>query len=239
MASGWAWLGLDQVGGIENMLIEEPEQVAKAKLALRGWVYFQPASDAPEGFYELARNATFAATWLLPVPDINDNIAAIATSTYAANMYDAVVLYAMAYAALNATMPGGQQLAQEMRNLSFRGMTGQVELDGNLDMLEVVGVMNYATVGAHQVGACYSRLGGTLRQYEPVANRRVVWPGGSTGMPPDVLLLPQPFQLSAGAAAAIAAFSVVAGILLMYTCLTRGHIFFWRMVVPFAGGRPF
>ena len=229
VASGWAWLGLDQLGGVENEA-KGPGELANAKLALRGWVYFQSHSDAPEGFYERARNATLAADGI--------HESGITSSTYAANMYDAVVLYATAFAAVNVTMPGGRQLVQAMRNLSFRGMTGQVALDTNLDMLEVIEVMNYATAGAHQVGLCYPRLDGTRRRYEPVANRQVVWPGGSSEIPADAEDSPQPFQLSAGAAAAISAVCVVAAIILSYTCLTKGHIICLRMVVPIYGARP-
>ena len=228
-------MGLDDLGGVENQAIGPPEEVANAKLALRGWVYFQPHSDAPEAFYERARNATLAANSQSP-DGIHDSD--MTTSTYAANMYDAVVLYATALAAVNATMPGGRQLVQAMRNLSFRGMTGQVALDTNLDMLEVIEVMNYATAGARQVGLCYPRLGGTHRHYEPVANRQVVWPGGSSEIPTDAQDLPQSFQLSAAAAAAISAVCVMAAIILSYTCLTKGHIICLRMVVPIYGGRP-
>ena len=230
LARGWVWLGLDQLGGVENEVTGSPEEVANAKLALRGWVYFQPRSDAPEGFYERARNATLAADGI--------HESGITSSTYAANMYEAVVLYATAFAAVNVTMPGGRRLVQAMRTLSYRGMTGQVALDTNLDMLEVIEVMNYATAGAHQVGLCYPRLDGTRRRYEPVANRQVVWPGGSSEIPADAEDSPQPFQLSAGAAAAISAVCVVAAIILSYTCLTKGHIICLRMVVPIYGARP-
>jgi hypothetical protein len=230
VASGWVWLGLDDLGGVENQAICPPEEVANAKLALRGWVYFQSHRDPPEGFYERARNATLAADGI--------HESGITSSTYAANMYDAVVLYATAFAAVNVTMPGGRRLVQAMRNLSYRGMTGQVALDTNLDMLEVIEVMNYATAGAHQVGLCYPRLDGTRRRYEPVANRQVVWPGGSSEIPTDAEDSPQPFQLSAGAAAAISAVCVVAAIILSYTCLTKGHIICLRMVVPIYGARP-
>jgi hypothetical protein len=195
-----------------------PEQIAKARLALRGWLYFQPfVPNAPTAFFQRARNTTDAiratSAGLGGVTAVASSAAAIgdtATSPYAANMYDAVVLYAMAFAAANATMPNGQQLVQAIRNISFQGVTGEVDLDENLDMPGAIEVMNYnyADDVASQVGVYYPDVF-PLQQYVPVPTRAVIWPGGSNAIPKDAEASSSPFQVITGVAAII--LGVVAG----------------------------
>jgi hypothetical protein len=247
VATGWAWLGLDQLGGIEHQNMAAPEQIAKARLALRGWVYFQPfVPNAPTAFYQRARNTTDASratsAGLGGVTAVASSAAAIgdtATSPYAANMYDAVVLCAMAFAAANATMPNGQQLVQAIRNISFQGVTGEVDLDENLDMLGAIEVMNYnyASEVASQVGVYYPEV--SLQQYVPVPTRAVIWPGGSNVIPKDAEASSSPFQISAGVAAII--FGVVAGVVavvgaLCCVCFCKwGRVKCMQSVIPGMG----
>ena len=117
-------------------------------------------------------------------------------STYAFNLYDAIMLYAHAADALlrNASAGGladPHLLVRAMMNTSFATPGGIVELDGRGDMPEPVAIMNYKRVRADSPELHSIKLG----VHEP--HRRVfvltpqsgdvVWPGGLRSVPKGLI----------------------------------------------------
>jgi hypothetical protein len=190
LEAGWAWLGLDTVSGADAFAADGPESAEAAKAAMNGWVYFAPSNTAPAAFFDRVREATRAHFSPQPGGDVGHEDAL--SSPFAANMYDAVMLYALALAAATdlGRSPNGEFVAKAMRNVSFDGMTGRVELDENGDMRESIGAMNSVlesdgAVHGRQVGV-YS---GLSRRYSPTWNNTVVWPGGVWTVPTDSALM--------------------------------------------------
>ena len=189
LEAGWAWLGLDTVAGAEAFAADGPKSAEAAKAAINGWVYFAPSNTAPAAFFDRVREATRARFSPQPGGDVGYEDAL--SSPFAANMYDAVMLYALAVLALAAATdpsrsPNGELVAKAMRNVSFDGMTGRVELDENGDMRESIGAMNSVL---ESDGAVHGRpvgvYDGPSRRYSPTQNNTVVWPGGVRAMPAD------------------------------------------------------
>ena len=104
---------------------------------------------------------------------------------YAANLYDAVMLYAVAAGKHLDELSNGTLIVNSMRNASFAGMTGRVELDEDGDMKESIRAMNYllksdekqmhgSQIGVHDA---------LSRRYSPLQNIEVIWPGGLRVVP--------------------------------------------------------
>jgi len=134
------------------------------------------------------------------------------STPFAANMYDAVVLYAMAIGRNSSGPLNGRRLVQAMRNVSFDGMTGRVEIDENGDMKESIRAMNYllgsdGAMRGRQIGVHSAPSG----RYSPLESHTMVWPGGSGAAPIDFIDSAEPpssfntawVLVGAGAAAAM------------------------------------
>jgi ABC-type branched-subunit amino acid transport system substrate-binding protein len=68
-------------------------------------------------------------------------------NSYAANLYDAVILFALAAGEHLDELSNGALIVAAMRNLSFDGMTGRVQIDQSGDMKESLRAMNYVLEG--------------------------------------------------------------------------------------------
>jgi hypothetical protein len=104
-------------------------------------------------------------------------------NSYAANLYDAVILFALAAGEHLDELSNGALIVAAMRNVSFDGMTGRVQIDQSGDLKESLRAMNYVlegdgTMHGKQMGV-YSTLD---RQYSAVQHD-VIWPGGSDVVP--------------------------------------------------------
>ena len=104
-------------------------------------------------------------------------------NSYAANLYDAVILFALAAGEHLDELSNGALIVAAMRNVSFDGMTGRVQIDQSGDLKESLRAMNYVlegdgTMHGKQIGV-YSALD---RQYSAVQHD-VIWPGGSDVVP--------------------------------------------------------
>jgi hypothetical protein len=140
LVQGWAWLGLDTVAGADGSALHQLESPEAAKAAMQAWVYFEPTNAAPAAFFARARAATRAN---FPQQfDDDAQLDALATP-FAANMYDAVMLYAMAVGSNSSRRLNGRHLSLVMMNMSFDGMSGRVELDEHGDLKESISAMNY------------------------------------------------------------------------------------------------
>ena len=210
LVQGWAWLGLDTVAGAEMSAIPNLESIEAAKAALHAWIYFEPDNTATVAFFDRVRAAT-RADFPLHTDDPQTAERNALSTPFAANMYDAVVLYAMAIGiGRNSSGPlNGRDLVKAMRNVSFDGMTGRVEIDENGDMKESIRAMNYllgsdGAMRGRQIGV-YSAPSG---RYSPLESHTIVWPGGSGAAPIDSAEPPSSFNtawvlVGAGAAAAM------------------------------------
>jgi hypothetical protein len=185
VVQGWAWLGLDTVAGAEVSAIENLEA---AKAAMHGWVYFVPHNAAPAAFFDQVVAATRTN-----FPDQSGSVAQrdFRWTPFAANMYDAVMLYAMAVGSNSSQRLNGRSVVLAMMSVSFDGMTGRVELDTSGDMKESISVMNYVlesnkAMRGRLIGVC----DGLSPRYSPLMNSTVIWPGGVQELPSDLAVVP-------------------------------------------------
>ena len=182
VVQGWAWLGLDTVAGAEMSGIGDLKSTEAAQAAMNGWVFFVPHNAASAAFFEQVAIATRAN-----FPDQSGSVAQreFRWTPFAANMYDAVMLYAMAVGS-NSNL-NGRSVVLAMMNGSFDGMTGRVELDKSGDMKESIRVMNYVlesdgAMRGRQIGVYDS----PSSRYSAIANNTVVWPGNGHAVPADM-----------------------------------------------------
>jgi hypothetical protein len=182
VVQGWAWLGLDTVAGAEVSGIDDLKSTEAAKAAMHGWVYFVPHNAAPAAFFDQVVAATRTN-----FPDQSGSVAQrdFRWTPFAANMYDAVMLYAMAVG--SDSNLNGRSVVLAMMSVSFDGMTGRVELDTSGDMKESISVMNYVL---ESDGAMRGRPIGVYdslnSRYSTLANNTMVWPGNVHSIPADM-----------------------------------------------------
>jgi hypothetical protein len=209
LSQGWAWMGIDMVRGAENGV--KGQDLAVAQAALHGWIYFKPSSAASQEFFDRVKAASIADFGQQLGDDESTNL-------YAANLYDAVMLFASTAGKHLEELSNGKLMVQAMMNASFDGKTGRVELDESGDMKESISTMNYV----HESGVmCSRRIGfydALSRRYAPVHNGTVVWPGNVHAVPADIAASPtdQGFDtvwLLVGAA--VSAVVVVAGVTIL------------------------
>jgi ABC-type branched-subunit amino acid transport system substrate-binding protein len=188
MLLGFAWLGLDSVPGSLKLKSSEA-----SKAALHGWVYFEPSNVASAAFFDRVRQQTQDR---FPEPPDGKPLSneSLSLTPFAANMFDAVLLYAMAASRhlheLSDGAAHGELMVEAMMNVSFDGQTGRVELDANGDMKESIRAINFllqsdGAMHGKRVGV-YNAVG---RQYTADPNRTIIWPGGTTSVPVDNLLV--------------------------------------------------
>ncbi|XP_055592109.1 atrial natriuretic peptide receptor 1 isoform X2 [Uranotaenia lowii] len=101
--------------------------------------------------------------------------------------YDGVILLGMA---LNETLNeggdirDGTAITRKMWNRSFGGITGHVRIDDNGDRDADYSILDLDPItGRFEVVAHYY---GRNREYSPVKGKRIHWPGGREGPPPDI-----------------------------------------------------
>ncbi|XP_046661172.1 atrial natriuretic peptide receptor 1 isoform X2 [Homalodisca vitripennis] len=101
--------------------------------------------------------------------------------------YDGVFLLGLA---LNETLTegldirNGRAITRKMWGKSFQGITGHVRIDENGERDADYSVLDLDPItGKFEVVAHYY---GINRKYKQVANKRIHWPGGKEGPPPDV-----------------------------------------------------
>ena len=123
---GWALLGLTAVPGSEKSVDEALRQQAMA--ALNGFIYFAPVVPHKMSFLGRVMEATntyFNGTLETPSE----------VSPYAANLYDAIVLYATTLARINPSINAlDGDFVAAMKETRFDGMSGMVSLDEHGDI---------------------------------------------------------------------------------------------------------
>ena len=179
MAWGWAFMGLDMVSGCEKGL--QGTALKRAQEALHGWMYFEPSSAATQSFFDNVKAAS--------ISDFGQSLDGNAqVNLYSANLYDAVMLFALVAGRHLGKPSDGKLMVADMLNASFDGMTGKVALDDSGDMKESIKVLNYKLASDGRMHS--SKMGvfdGISRAYVAILNATAIWPGGS-GVPPMSLL---------------------------------------------------
>jgi atrial natriuretic peptide receptor A len=177
LTKGWCWMGLDMVSGAEEGL--KGTDLAIAQTALSGWVYFEPHNVASPEFFDRVMAASTSIGQTLDSNNRNP-------TPFSANLYDAVILFALAAGNHLQELSNGKVMVEAMRNASFDGMTGRVEIDQSGDMKESLLVLNYllgndGSMKRNTMGV-YDALS---RHYNPARGYTIVWPGGVGATPKD------------------------------------------------------
>ncbi len=84
---GWAWLAFDTLPGAEQHVESSYPQLDTVLTALSGWMYIEPYKPAPTSFFESVRERSQTDFGQLLEPNAT-------VSAYAANLYDAIFLFA-------------------------------------------------------------------------------------------------------------------------------------------------
>ena len=175
---GWAWLGLSDLAEVDR----EPgvPRFAGARSAMAGWVYFEATYQAPSAFYDLVREATRSS-----FPEVYEPADPVSLS--AANLYDAVMMWAVVAGRHSGKVYDGRRVTEWLRNVSFDGVGGRVELDTNGDMKMSIQLVNYVDETGLIRDVVVGTYDAALQQYVPSANRSIIWPGGSAAIPSAAL----------------------------------------------------
>ncbi len=176
MVSGWAWIGLDAMDGSGGYA--PIDQMADAKLAFNGWVYFEPHVAAGREFFDRVHNATRS-----DFPRLFDEN--VLPTRYAASMYDAITLFAtVANAQSWHPDQGGRAfLNQSIGNTSFVGTTGLVKLDLNGDLRLSYQVLNLVVKNGAVARIAVGMFSAGTQSYSSVI--AIIWPGGKDAVPAD------------------------------------------------------
>ena len=183
VAAGWAWLGLDSVGEAFNQAQRlQATQLPALALAqaLNGWIYFVAYTQASASFYKSVLEATRSYDFPRFVDDT------VAEPLYAANLYDAILLYANTlHNNLEAQDDSVRLKDQMIAGVAFDGKTGRVALDERGDLIQSISIMNSklgsdGTMVQHAVGL----FDGATKEMTPMT-QRVTWPGGESVTPID------------------------------------------------------
>ena len=98
-------------------------------------MYFEPSSAATQSLFDRVRAAS--------ISDFGQNLNGNTdVSLYSANLYDAVMLFALVAGRHLGRPSDGELMVADMLNASFDGMTGRVALDEHGDMKESIRVLN-------------------------------------------------------------------------------------------------
>jgi hypothetical protein len=179
MQQGWGWIEFG-----ESIVACEfsggAKTAADVAAALHGWLYLEPVPDTTQPSLQ-------GVEGVLPLgaPTFQSAFGpGQGQGRHAANLYDAVYLFALAADALlrqGTALNHRGALLDELRNTTFVGLRGRVTLDSNGDRVEKLGIMNYlgqfnaTVIGQWSVLAGFSRL-----PLQPL-----VWPGGGAAIPSD------------------------------------------------------
>jgi hypothetical protein len=210
LTTGWAWLGLDTVDGAETYA-PSGVSLGAAKTAMHGWLYFEPHTAAPALFFDQVENET-AAHFPGAAGD------ALVSAFAATSMYESVLLFSRVAVLHPSLLRSGRAMANAMRNFSFDGRTGHVELDDHGSKRESIHVVNYLR---HADGEMHRRTVGVWhplqREYLPLSQAApVVWPGGTSVKPGSVAAEGSGFQASWVLGGAAAGSLILIGALLIF-----------------------
>jgi hypothetical protein len=183
IAVGYAWLGFESTEPFESVE-GSPELQTTTKLsdALQGWLFLSQMSSVSQSFLDRVRAAR---TPIVGDPFVDD------VDLHAAYLYDSIMLYARAAGQMlraKQSLSNGPAVVEEMKSVSFQGMTGLVQIDSRGDRLQSVQTENVVLNAAGALER--TRVGvfdASSQKYMTEAGRTVVWPGGATTIPVDTV----------------------------------------------------
>ncbi|EDS26635.1 conserved hypothetical protein [Culex quinquefasciatus] len=159
---------------------EDDQAARKAYQALLRVSLLQPTSPSYQYFAEKVRQRAKRDYNYTFVEDEEVNF-------FIGAFFDGVYLLGMA---LNETLNeggnirDGSAITRKMWNRSFDGITGHVRIDDNGDRDADYSILDLDPItGRFEVVAHYY---GKTREYSPVKGKRIHWPGGREGPPPDI-----------------------------------------------------
>ncbi|CAD7076674.1 unnamed protein product [Hermetia illucens] len=163
-----------------EMRDQDDSKARKAYEALLRVSLLQPTSPKYQDFSEHVRERAFR--------DYNYTFSeAEEVNFFIGAFYDGVYLLGMA---LNETLTDnddirdGHDITRRMWNRDFHGITGHVRIDDNGDRDADYSILDLDPItGRFEVVAHYY---GLHRTYAPVPGKRIHWPGGREGPPPDI-----------------------------------------------------
>ena len=178
MTHGWGWIELgDAILACESSGAGAHSQT-EAMAALQGWLYLEPiAYSTPSSVQVLEAVQPGGASTIQSAFGPGQVEARLA-----ANLYDAVYLFARAADALlrqGTALNYRGALLKELKNTTFVGLSGRVTLDPQGDRVEQLGIMNYLGLSNATMIGIWSDLAGFSRL--PV--QALVWPGGAAEIP--------------------------------------------------------
>ena len=107
------------------------------------------------------------------------------SSHYAAKLYDSILLYSHAVTvALPRLLRSGREALDIMRNISFQGKGGRIQLDPDGEQMESISVASYQVVDSHLVTVevgIYEHSSGCYKEVVPKGS--MLWPGGGGEVP--------------------------------------------------------
>ena len=187
MTVGWAWVGIDMVA--DAVLLAKKHGQRDAQEAMQGWLYLEPHSAANGSFFDRVRRASTDTLGLEMAQDAT-------VHAFAANLYDALFLFARAAGRHPELLLNGRGMVEAMKNLTFDGVTGHVQLDSDGDLVETIRIASCifrdSELRSSQRVAVYNRLSRQLTW----EISEVVWPGQTTVRPFGNPLADETNQLS-------------------------------------------
>ncbi len=176
LLGGWAWI---YGGGLFPGGLTDAED---------GWMYVTPTPGLWISDAEFTARLTDEAGWL------NSSLSIVRPAPFmhgdAANLYDAVYLFAHAADALlrqGVAVNHRGALLEQLKNTTFMGLSGRVTLDSQGDRVEQLGIINFALRGqSHPTANCFGIVGHydlALEIFVPNLQYQPMWPGRTTDPP--------------------------------------------------------
>ena len=154
--------------------------VQEVSNAVDGWISLAPHDHASPLFHKEVKISSIELLSSLGVAEVPS-----ADSHYAAKLYDAILLYSHAVTvALPRSLHSGREVLDIMRNISFQGKGGRIQLDPDGEQMESISVASYQVVDSHLVTVevgIYEHSSGCYKEVVPKGS--MLWPGGGGEVP--------------------------------------------------------
>ena len=205
---GYAWLWLESTELFEMSNAEKLRDAPSDELqtagqteerlrALQGWLFISPINRIRHSLLDRVRAVATAGSGNQSMESVPRGLlggpGAHTVDLLAANVYDSIMLYARAAGQVlraKQSLSNAPAVLAAIKNIAFQGATGFVRLDADGDRLDSIQTVNMVlTAGGALERIAVGVFDASLQQYTPDAGRTVVWPGGTTVRPADILQL--------------------------------------------------
>ena len=174
LGSGWSCLGLTSIPGSEETVDKGLRK--RAMVAMNGWTYFANVIPRNPQFLnrvQIATNTFFNGT--VEDPD--------SVNAFSANLFDAIMLYARTISSIDQSSGtlSAAEIVTALKLKTFEGMSGQIMLDSNGDLMGAVAAMNYVLDGDMMKNVELGVFDPARERYDVTAHP--IWPGNTTRTP--------------------------------------------------------